>query len=81
MLSYGNYYGDSDTHRVRRECDFPPAEFGKRADYCGWNRNRLSAFRVERGVTLLVAVLLAYFLDPVVTWLEDLHIPRRWAHF
>ncbi len=27
-------------------------------------------------VTLLVAVLLAYFLDPVVTWLEDWHIPR-----
>jgi predicted PurR-regulated permease PerM len=27
-------------------------------------------------VTLLVAVLLAYFLDPVVTWLEKLHIPR-----
>jgi predicted PurR-regulated permease PerM len=27
-------------------------------------------------VTLLVAVLMAYFLDPVVTWLESLHIPR-----
>src|ERR1700685_2893337 len=27
-------------------------------------------------VTLLVAVLLAYFLDPVVTWMEDWHIPR-----
>jgi predicted PurR-regulated permease PerM len=27
-------------------------------------------------VTLLVAVLLAYFLDPLVTWLEDWHIPR-----
>ncbi len=27
-------------------------------------------------VTLLVAVLLAYFLDPVVTFLEDLHMPR-----
>jgi predicted PurR-regulated permease PerM len=27
-------------------------------------------------VTLLVAVLLAYFLDPVVTWLEDWHVPR-----
>ncbi|HXQ26497.1 MAG TPA: AI-2E family transporter [Candidatus Acidoferrales bacterium] len=27
-------------------------------------------------VTLLVAVLMAYFLDPVVTWLERLHIPR-----
>jgi len=27
-------------------------------------------------VTLLVAVLLAYFLDPVVTWLERLRIPR-----
>jgi len=27
-------------------------------------------------VTLLVAVLLAYFLDPVVTWLERWHIPR-----
>jgi predicted PurR-regulated permease PerM len=27
-------------------------------------------------VTLLVAVLLAYFLDPVVTWFEALHIPR-----
>src|SRR5271154_2334490 len=27
-------------------------------------------------VTLLVAALLAYFLDPVVTWLESLHIPR-----
>lgn len=27
-------------------------------------------------VTLLVAVLTAYFLDPVVTWLERLRIPR-----
>ena len=27
-------------------------------------------------VTLLVAVLMAYFLDPVVTWLERLRIPR-----
>lgn len=27
-------------------------------------------------VTLLVAVLTAYFLDPLVTWLERLHIPR-----
>ncbi len=27
-------------------------------------------------VTLLVAVLLAYFLDPVVSWMEDWHIPR-----
>jgi predicted PurR-regulated permease PerM len=27
-------------------------------------------------VTLLVAVLMAYFLDPVVTWLEQLRIPR-----
>lgn len=27
-------------------------------------------------VTLLVAVLLAYFLDPVVNWLESLHVPR-----
>ena len=27
-------------------------------------------------VTLLVAVLLAYFLDPVVSFLEDLHMPR-----
>ncbi len=27
-------------------------------------------------VTLLAAVLMAYFLDPLVTWLEDIHIPR-----
>lgn len=27
-------------------------------------------------VTLLVAVLMAYFLDPVVNWLESLHVPR-----
>lgn len=27
-------------------------------------------------VTLLVSVLLAYFLDPVVTWMEDWHMPR-----
>lgn len=27
-------------------------------------------------VTLLVAVLLTYFLDPVVNWMESLHIPR-----
>ncbi|MGH9711947.1 MAG: AI-2E family transporter [Candidatus Acidiferrales bacterium] len=27
-------------------------------------------------VTLVVSVLLAYFLDPVVTWMEDWHIPR-----
>lgn len=30
-------------------------------------------------VTLLVAVLLAYFLDPVVSWLEDRHLPRAIA--
>lgn len=27
-------------------------------------------------VTLLTAVLLAYFLDPLVSWLERIHIPR-----
>lgn len=27
-------------------------------------------------VTLIVSVLLAYFLDPLVTWMEDIHIPR-----
>jgi len=27
-------------------------------------------------VTVLVAVLLAYFLDPVVTFMENWHIPR-----
>jgi predicted PurR-regulated permease PerM len=27
-------------------------------------------------VTLLVGVLMAYFLDPAVTWLEDVRIPR-----
>jgi predicted PurR-regulated permease PerM len=27
-------------------------------------------------VTLLVAVLLAYFLDPVVTWFENVRVPR-----
>ena len=27
-------------------------------------------------VTLLLAVLAAYFLDPLVTWLERIHIPR-----
>ncbi len=27
-------------------------------------------------VTLIVSVLLAYFLDPVVTWMEEWHIPR-----
>jgi predicted PurR-regulated permease PerM len=27
-------------------------------------------------VTLIVSVLLAYFLDPLVTWMENLHIPR-----
>jgi len=27
-------------------------------------------------VTLLMAALLAYFLDPVVTWLEQVRIPR-----
>jgi len=27
-------------------------------------------------VTLLVAVLMTYFLDPVVTWLERVHVPR-----
>ncbi|MGB0035698.1 MAG: AI-2E family transporter [Candidatus Acidiferrales bacterium] len=27
-------------------------------------------------VTLLVAVLVAYFLDPVVSWLEEWHVPR-----
>ena len=27
-------------------------------------------------VTLLMAVLLAYFLDPVVTWMERMRIPR-----
>jgi predicted PurR-regulated permease PerM len=32
-------------------------------------------------VTLLVAVLMAYFLDPLVTWLEDWHIPRALGSF
>lgn len=32
-------------------------------------------------VTLLVAVLMAYFLDPIVTWLEDWHIPRALGAF
>lgn len=27
-------------------------------------------------VTLLLAVLMAYFLDPVVTWLENIRVPR-----
>ena len=27
-------------------------------------------------VTLALAVLIAYFLDPLVTWLEDRHLPR-----
>jgi predicted PurR-regulated permease PerM len=27
-------------------------------------------------VTLLVAVLMAYFLDPMVTWMENWHVPR-----
>lgn len=27
-------------------------------------------------VTLVVSVLLAYFLDPVVTWMESWHVPR-----
>jgi predicted PurR-regulated permease PerM len=27
-------------------------------------------------VTLLFAVLLAYFLDPIVSWLEELYVPR-----
>jgi predicted PurR-regulated permease PerM len=27
-------------------------------------------------MTLLIAVLLAYFLDPVVTWMESWHMPR-----
>ena len=27
-------------------------------------------------VTLLVSVLAAYFLDPVVTWLENIRLPR-----
>jgi predicted PurR-regulated permease PerM len=27
-------------------------------------------------VTLVVAVLMAYFLDPVVNWLEEWHVPR-----
>lgn len=27
-------------------------------------------------VTLIVSVLLAYFLDPVVTWMESWHVPR-----
>lgn len=27
-------------------------------------------------ITLIVAVLLAYFLDPVVTWMESWHMPR-----
>jgi predicted PurR-regulated permease PerM len=27
-------------------------------------------------ITLLVSVLMAYFLDPVVTWMESWHVPR-----
>ena len=33
-------------------------------------------FASEVLVTLLVAVLLAYFLDPVVTWFENVRVPR-----
>ncbi len=32
-------------------------------------------------VTLLVAILVAYFLDPVVSWLENLHISRPLGSF
>ncbi|MFZ0969439.1 MAG: AI-2E family transporter [Candidatus Acidiferrales bacterium] len=32
-------------------------------------------------VTLLVAVLLAYFLDPIVSWLENWHVPRALGSF
>ena len=32
-------------------------------------------------VTLLVAVLLAYFLDPIVSWLETWHVPRALGSF
>ena len=32
-------------------------------------------------VTLLVAVLLAYFLDPIVSWLENLRVPRALGSF
>ena len=36
--------------------------------FCYWASTML--------VTLLVSVLMAYFLDPVVTWLERIRIPR-----
>ncbi|HTR47170.1 MAG TPA: AI-2E family transporter [Verrucomicrobiae bacterium] len=36
--------------------------------FCYWASNVL--------VTLLVAVLMAYFLDPVVSWLERIRVPR-----
>src|ERR1700693_6484542 len=49
----------------------PPAKIiaaGIVIAFCYWASSVL--------VTVLVAVLLAYFLDPVVTFLENWHVPR-----
>ena len=68
MLSYANACrGNQSRHRgVPSAREIIAA--GIVIAFCYWASTVL--------VTLLVAVLLAYFLDPVVTWLESLHIPR-----
>ena len=49
---------------------------GQRAYHRGGNRNRFLLLGIHCGGGVLVAVLMAYFLDPVVTGLEKLFIPR-----
>lgn len=58
----------ADTRIVTRSVSARIIAAGIVIAFCYWASTVL--------VTLLMAVLMAYFLDPVVTWLEHIHIPR-----
>ncbi len=58
----------ADTRVVTRSISARIIAAGIVIAFCYWASTVL--------VTLLMAVLAAYFLDPLVTWLERIHIPR-----
>jgi predicted PurR-regulated permease PerM len=58
----------AETHVVTRSVSARIIAAGIVIAFCYWASTVL--------VTLLTAVLMAYFLDPLVTWLERLRIPR-----
>jgi predicted PurR-regulated permease PerM len=58
----------TDTRVVTRSVSARIIAAGIVIAFCYWASTLL--------VTLLTAVLMAYFLDPVVTWLEQIRIPR-----